>query len=221
MLPSPSGAPVTLAVAGDASRTSSQDLPVLGSTRQPAEVSCQQSISPGLAGAPALLANGALSLAQGRPSQKVLRCSQHGSARASQPLPAAPRHPPETGVSWLPPVGGLDEVSLLGRVIALNSKEVGCPVPGLPRPRPMLRASIATLCVWRLPSHRLRRRRSTILYPELRAWAGPGHAGSAALVPLAPFPTQQTHFTPVHFIDTDLGVRFPGATRAFGRLRPQ
>lgn len=75
MLLSPSGALVTLAIASDASRTSSQDLPVLGSTRQPAEGSCQQSTSPGLAGAPALLANRAPSLALGRPSQKVFRCS--------------------------------------------------------------------------------------------------------------------------------------------------
>lgn len=182
---------------------------MLGSTRQTAEVSCQQSISPGLAGAPALLANRAPSLAQGRPSQKVFRCSQHGSARPSQPLPAAPRHHLESGVSWLSPVGALDKVSLPGRVIALNSKEVGCPVPGLPRPRPMLRASIATLCVWYLPSHQVRRRRSTILCPELRAWAGPGHAGSAALVPLAPFPTQQNRFTPVNFIDTRPGCEIP------------
>lgn len=61
MLPSLPGALVTLAIAGDASRTSSQDLPMLGSTRQPAEVSSQQGISSGLAGALALLANGVLS----------------------------------------------------------------------------------------------------------------------------------------------------------------
>lgn len=41
----------------------------------------------------------------------------------------------------------------------------------------------------------------TILCPEPRAWAGPGHAGGAAPVYLAPFCTQQTHFPPIHFID--------------------
>lgn len=61
MLPSLPGVLVTLAIASDASRASSQDLPMLHSMRQPAEVSCLQSISPGLAGAPDLLANGALS----------------------------------------------------------------------------------------------------------------------------------------------------------------
>ena len=58
MLPSLPAVLVTLAAAGGAS---SKDVPVLCSTRQPVEVPCQQSISPGLTGAPALLANGVLS----------------------------------------------------------------------------------------------------------------------------------------------------------------
>lgn len=141
------------------------------------------------------------SLAQDRPCQKVFRCSQHCSAQASQPLPAAPWHHPETGTGWLYPAGGLDKASLLGRVIALNSKGVDCPMPNCPRARPMQRASIATAYAWHLPSHRVRTLQRTIFCPEPRAWAGPSHAGSAALVSLAPFPTQQNHFPPVHFID--------------------
>lgn len=57
MLPSLPGVLLTLTTASDASRASSQDLPLLHSMRQSMEVSCQQSISPGHAGAPALLTN--------------------------------------------------------------------------------------------------------------------------------------------------------------------
>lgn len=57
MLPSLPGVLVTLTIDGDASRASSQDHPLLHSMRKSMEVSCQQSISPGCAGAPALLAN--------------------------------------------------------------------------------------------------------------------------------------------------------------------
>lgn len=57
MPPSLPGVLLTLTTASDASRASSQDLPLLHSMRQSMEVSCQQSISPGHAGAPALLTN--------------------------------------------------------------------------------------------------------------------------------------------------------------------
>lgn len=132
---------------------------------------------------------------------RIIHVRKHsGVPSTALPGPASP-------YQWLPgtscpsPVGGLDKVSLLGRVVALNSKDVDCPVPDRPRARPMQCASIAMACVWHLPSHRVRTLQRTIHCPDPRAWAGPGHAGGAILVSLAPFPTQQIHFPPVHFID--------------------
>lgn len=57
--------------------------------------------------------------------------------RMALPGPAAPQHHLEAGMSWQSPASSLDKVSLLGRAMALNSRDVNrsppcqvAPVPG-------------------------------------------------------------------------------------------
>lgn len=139
MLLSLPGALVTLVIAGDASRASSQDLPMHSSTRQPAELSCHYSRTCwGISSASKWGALG--NFPHHWQMIKLLRrCSGVPSTvlpGANKPLPAAPQHYLEDHRSWLSPAGGLDKVSLLGRAIALNNKDMGCPPLGHARTKP-------------------------------------------------------------------------------------
>lgn len=79
--------------------------------------------------------------------RSLLGCSHHGSAWASEIWLAAPRLQLESGMSWPSPEGSLNKVSLLGRVVALNRRDVDCSVSYHPCARSMHCGAVAVVSV--------------------------------------------------------------------------